>query len=99
MRSREHAAAISKVDLILLTAATLILGSGVPDYLARAVGPLGELLVMGAWIAAALALIAVGVRLYGSCVIAGERATVAHSGSHADEDPKGWEVAREKVPW
>ncbi len=99
VRSREHAAAISKVDLILLTAATLILGSGVPDYLARAVGPLGELLVMGAWIAAALALIAVGVRLYGSCVIAGERATVAHSGSHADEDPKGWEVAREKVPW
>jgi hypothetical protein len=70
-RSREQAVAVSRLDLILLTLSTLILGSAVPDFVAPTLGPSGELLVMGAWVAATLALLRVGMRMYGSCVNGG----------------------------
>lgn len=71
-RSREEAMAVSKLDLILLTGSTLTLGSALPDYVAGALGPYGQLLVMGAWVAATLALIWVGMRMYESCVPGGQ---------------------------
>ena len=64
--------AVSKLDLILLTGSTLTLGSALPDYVAGALGPYGQLLVMGAWVAATLALIWVGMRMYESCVPGGQ---------------------------
>jgi hypothetical protein len=70
-RSREQAVAVSKLDLILLTGSTLTLGSALPDYVARALGPSGELLVMGAWVAATVTLVWVGMRMYGSCATGG----------------------------
>lgn len=73
-RSREQTVAVSKVDLILLAGSTLTFGSALPDYVARALGPYGELFVMGTWVAATLALLWVGMRMYASCV-AGELET------------------------
>jgi len=75
LRSREQAVAVSKLDLILLTGSTLTFGSALPEYdVARALGPSGGLLVMGAWVAATLALLWVGMRMYKSCVADGRRA-------------------------
>jgi hypothetical protein len=68
LRSREQMVAVSRLDLILLAGSTLTLGSALPDYMAGALGPYGQLSVMGAWVAATLALIWVGMRMYRSCV-------------------------------
>jgi len=72
VRSRDQAVAVSKLDLILLTISTLTFGMPLPDYrVARVLGTQLELLVMGAWVGATLALLWVGMRMYKSCVAAG----------------------------
>jgi hypothetical protein len=69
MVSREPAGGASKLDLILLACCTLTFGSALPEYAARALGNAGELLVMASWVVATLALVWVGMRMYGSGVL------------------------------
>lgn len=69
VRSREQALAVSRLDLILLTCSTLAIGITLPDYrLGSAFGAPVQLLVMGSWVAATVAVIWVGMRMYKNCV-------------------------------
>ncbi len=62
-RARQRAASVSKLELALLACCTLLLGSALPEFAARALGPAAELLLMAAWVAATFALLFVGMRL------------------------------------
>jgi hypothetical protein len=68
LRSREQAGDASKLDLILLAGITLAFGSALPDCLALVLGTPGELLLMGAWVAATMILLWVGMRMDRSCI-------------------------------
>jgi hypothetical protein len=80
VRPREEAAVVSKLDLILLASSTLTFGSALPEFIARAFGAPGELFVMGGWVAATVALLWVGMRMYGSCVGEKEQAVGEEGG-------------------
>jgi hypothetical protein len=67
LRTRERYLQVSRLDLVLLTTATLIFGSAVPEFVAQAIGPYAEVAVMGAWVASTLAILWVGMRMYTRC--------------------------------
>jgi hypothetical protein len=64
VRSRAPSANSTNLDLILLTASTMLIGSILPDAAALALGLRFELLLMGGWVAATGALMWVGMSMY-----------------------------------
>lgn len=60
--------AVRGFDLGLLSVATLVIGTPLPDYLAGKMGVLSMLAVMGLWVSATVGLVWLGVRLCGSPV-------------------------------
>jgi len=58
----------TKFELGLLSAVTLVLGIGVPEYFGPELGTFFMLAVMGLWVAATLGLIWLGMRMYDRCV-------------------------------
>lgn len=68
-RSREPAVKASTLDLILLTVSTLTFSSTLMEFhLPGRLGTPGDLSIMGLWIAATLAIVTVGMRMYGSLI-------------------------------
>jgi hypothetical protein len=66
VRLRQQAVGPSSLDLILLTASTVFIGSVVPDRAAVALGTTVQLAVMAGWVASAMALLWVGMSMYRS---------------------------------
>lgn len=60
--------ASTKFEIGLLSAVTLVLGIGVPEYFGPELGTFFMLAVMGFWVAATLGLIWLGMRMYDRCV-------------------------------
>jgi hypothetical protein len=60
--------AASKFEIGLLSAVTLLLGIGVPEYFGRELGTTLMLAVMGAWVAATMGVIWLGMPMYDRCV-------------------------------
>ena len=58
----------TKLEIGLLSAVTLILGTSLPEYFGPEIGTLFMLTVMCLWVAATLGLIWLGLRMYDRCV-------------------------------
>jgi hypothetical protein len=67
-RLRQPESVASRPQTVLLAASTLLVGTALPEYVGRVLGPPGELFVMGAWVAATVGLLWVGMRMYDTCV-------------------------------
>ena len=79
VRSRDPDARTSRLDLILLACCTLLFGSALPDYGARVLGTVAELLLMGGWVAGTIAVIVVGMRMSQSWAAAEQTSTGSNS--------------------
>jgi hypothetical protein len=65
VHSRRQSMAASRLDLIILTCGTLIVGATAPEYyIVLALGTAGALLIMGSWVLATLGFLWVGMRMY-----------------------------------
>ena len=58
----------NKLEIGLVSVATLVFGIALPEYIAPVLGPFFELLVMALWVGSAGGLIWLGMRMYDRCV-------------------------------